>query len=92
MATGRPIDDLRPYLAAAGHVVVMRADGSAFTHEHAETRDDQGRPTFAVPGSMFGPDLDVHTDLDGAGTYRLWGQFRLAGGRLITVPFTLDAG
>lgn len=91
-ATGRPIDDLRPYLAAAGHVVVMRADGSTFTHEHAETRDDQGRPTFAVPGSMFGPDLDVHTDLDGAGTYRLWGQFRLAGGRLITVPFTLDAG
>jgi Cu+-exporting ATPase len=35
-ATGRPVDDLRPYLAAAGHIVVMRADGQTFAHEHAE--------------------------------------------------------
>jgi Cu+-exporting ATPase len=90
-STGRPIDDLQPYLAAAGHVVIMRADAGTFTHEHAETRDEQGRPEFAVPGSSFGPDLAVHTDLDGPGLYRIWGQFRLADGGLITVPFTVDA-
>jgi Cu+-exporting ATPase len=90
-ATGRPIDDLQPFLAAAGHVVIMRADGSTFAHEHAETRDDRGRPEFAVPGTTFGPDLGVHTELDGPGLYQLWGQFRLADGRVITVPFTVNA-
>jgi Cu+-exporting ATPase len=90
-ATGRPIDDLQPYLAAAGHVAIIRADGSTFAHEHAETRDDQGRTAFAVPGSTFGPELGVHTELPGPGRYRIWGQFGLADGRLITVPFTVDA-
>ncbi len=90
-ASGRPLNDLQPYLAAAGHVVIMRADGSTFSHEHAETRDDQGRPEFAVPGTTFGPDLGVHAELDGPGSYRLWSQFRLADGRLITAPFTVDA-
>jgi Cu+-exporting ATPase len=89
--TGRPIDDMQPFLAAAGHIVIMRADGSTFAHEHAETTDDQGRPEFAVPGATFGPDLDVHAELDGPGMYRLWGQFRLADGRVITVPFTVTA-
>ena len=28
---------------------------------------------------------------DTAGTYRLWGQFRLGNGHVITVPFTLTA-
>ena len=41
--TGRPIDDLQPFLAAAGHVVIMRADGATFAHEHAEVEDDRGR-------------------------------------------------
>ena len=90
-ATGRSIDDLQPYLAAAGHVVIMRADGGTFTHEHAQTRDEQGRPKFAVPGTTFGPELGVHADLGGPGLYRIWGQFRLSDGRLITAPFTVDA-
>ena len=77
-ATGRPVDDLQPFLAAAGHVVVMRADGSTFAHEHAEVEDDRGRPVFAMPGQTFGPELDVHAEFDTPGTYRLWGQFRLA--------------
>ena len=90
-ATGRPVDDLQPFLAAAGHVVVMRADGSTFAHEHAEVEDDQGRPVFAMPGQTFGPELDVHAEFDTPGVYRLWGQFRLADGEVITVPFTVEA-
>ena len=54
-ATGRPIDDLQPYLAAAGHVVIMRADGATFAHEHAEVADEDGRPVFALAGQTFGP-------------------------------------
>ncbi|MER6590902.1 hypothetical protein ABT214_03375 [Micromonospora purpureochromogenes] len=73
-ATGRPVDGLRPYLAAAGHVVIMPADGEGFAHEHAETSDEQGRPVFALPGQTFGPELDLHADFPRPGRYRLWGQ------------------
>jgi P-type Cu+ transporter len=90
-ATGRPVDDLQPYLAAAGHIVVMRADGQTFAHEHAEVTDAAGRPVFALPGQTFGPELKVHADFPTAGTYQLWAQFRLADGDVITVPFTVQA-
>jgi Cu+-exporting ATPase len=89
--TGRPIDDLQPYLAAGGHVVVMRADGQTFAHEHAEVSDAAGRPVFALPGTTFGPELDVQAEFPTAGTYQLWAQFRLPDGDLITVPFTVEA-
>lgn len=87
--SGQPLHNLRPYLAAAGHVVIMRADGQTFAHEHADVRDSSGHPVFALPGTTFGPDLPVHVHFEEAGTYRLWGQFRLASGRILTVPFTL---
>jgi Cu+-exporting ATPase len=89
--TGRPVDDLQPYLAAAAHVVVMRADGGTFAHEHAEVTDADGRPVFALPGQAFGPELDLHAEFPTAGTYRLWAQFRLADGRVVTAPFTVQA-
>ncbi|HEU5037382.1 MAG TPA: heavy metal translocating P-type ATPase [Nocardioides sp.] len=84
---GGQVDDLQPYLGAAGHVVVMRADGSTFAHRHAETFDDRGRPVFALPGTTFGPDLALHVRFDRPGTYRLWAQFRLGDGTMVTAPF-----
>jgi Cu+-exporting ATPase len=89
--TGAPVRNLRPYLAAAGHVVVMRADGQTFAHEHADVRDRDGDPVFALPGQTFGPDLPVHLHLDSPGAYRLWAQFALPGGRVLTAPFTVAA-
>jgi Cu+-exporting ATPase len=86
---GRPVADLQPYLGAAGHVVVMRADGSTFAHRHAETFDDQGRPVFALPGTTFGPELNLHVNFDRPGAYRLWAQFRLGDGTVITAPFVV---
>ncbi|QNN51831.1 heavy metal translocating P-type ATPase [Nocardioides mesophilus] len=91
-ATGAPVTDLQPYLGAAGHVVVMRADGATFGHRHAETEDAQGRPVFAVPGTEFGPELELHVRFDTPGDYRLWAQFRLADGTVVTAPFLLHAG
>ena len=88
-ATGRPVTRLRPYLGAAGHIVILRSDGTRFAHAHAETTDGRGRPTFATPGSTFGPDLGFHTRFETAGTYRLWGQFRLPDGHVITTAFTV---
>lgn len=89
--TGQPLHNLRPYLAAAGHIVIMRADGQTFAHEHADVRDGSGRPVFALPGTTFGPDLPVHVHFEEAGTYRLWGQFRLGSGQVSTAPFTVQA-
>jgi Cu+-exporting ATPase len=86
-----PVDDLQPYLGAAGHVVVMRADGSTFAHRHAETFDSEGRPVLALPGTTFGPDLDLHVRFDRPGAYRLWAQFELADGEVITAPFVVHA-
>jgi Cu+-exporting ATPase len=91
-AAGRetgPVTDLQPYLGAAGHVVVMRADGSTFAHRHAETFDDQDRPVLALPGTRFGPDLDLHVRFDRPGTYRLWAQFELSDGTVVTAPFVV---
>jgi Cu+-exporting ATPase len=84
-----PVDDLQPYLGAAGHVVVMRADGSAFAHRHAETFDGRGRPVLALPGTTFGPDLDLHVRFDRPGAYRLWAQLELADGTVVTAPFVV---
>jgi Cu+-exporting ATPase len=89
--TGAPITTLRPYLAAAGHIVVMPADGHGFAHEHAEVEDADGNPVFALPGQEFGPELDVHADFPREGLYRLWGQFRTADGHVITTEFTVRA-
>ncbi|HEX5300618.1 MAG TPA: hypothetical protein VFW50_26860, partial [Streptosporangiaceae bacterium] len=89
--TGQPLRNLQPYLAAAGHIVIMRADGQAFAHEHADVRDRSGQPVFALPGTTFGPDLPVHVHFDTPGLYRLWGQFRLSSGQVITAPFTVQA-
>ena len=54
-ATGAPITTLRPYLAAAGHIAILREDGTAFAHEHAEVEDADGNPVFALPGQELRP-------------------------------------
>jgi P-type Cu+ transporter len=90
--TLRTPEGLQPYLGAAGHVVVMRADGADFQHRHAETLDDRGRPVTALPGTTFGPELDLHVRFDDAAAYRLWVQLRLADGSVVTAPFVVHAG
>ena len=86
-----PVDDLKPYLAAAGHIVVLRGDGGDFAHEHSEGESSDGEPVFALPGTRFGPELDAHFRFHTAGVYQLWAQFRLGNGHVITVPFTVEA-
>jgi P-type Cu+ transporter len=90
-ATGHPVDDLQPYLGAAGHVIVMRADGSTFSHQHAEAFDSDGDPKFALPGSTFGPRLDLHTTFATPGLYRMWAQFEQEDGLVTTFPFVVHA-
>ncbi|WP_103380865.1 heavy metal translocating P-type ATPase [Pseudonocardia dioxanivorans] len=90
-ATGRPLDDLQPYLAAPAHVVTLRADGRGFAHGHAEVIDADGDPVLATPGTRYGPELGFHPRLPAPGTYRMWVQVRVADGRVLTAPFTVTA-
>ena len=88
--SGRPVTGLRPYLGAAGHAAIVRGDGTGFAHRHAETEDSRGRPVFAVPGSTFGPELDLHARFERPGSYRMWAQFRLPDDTVITAPFVIS--
>ena len=62
-AAGRPVQDLEPYLGAAGHAVVISADGSRMLHVHPmESAERAG----SVAG---GPDVMFHLgSLQGVGT------------------------
>jgi Cu+-exporting ATPase len=88
-ATGAPIRDLQPYLAAAGHVIV--ADDHLFTiqHEHGEAEDAAGNATWPLPGATFGPEIAFRHRFAAPGLYKLWGQFETHDGQVITVDFAV---
>jgi hypothetical protein len=75
VATGRPVEDLEPYLGAMAHFVVLSADGKDFLHVHPlDTRPGQG--------------VAAHAVFPRAGLYKLWVQVQRQG-RVVTVPFVL---
>lgn len=74
---GRPVTDLQPYLAAYGHVVVLRVGDLAYLHVHP--REDPG---------ASGPRLTFSIEVPSAGSYRLFLGFQ-HDGRVRTAPFTV---
>ncbi|QIS08745.1 hypothetical protein [Nocardia arthritidis] len=80
---GAPVTDLQPYLAAYGHLVILRAGDLAYVHVHPN-----GEPGDGVTAA--GPDITFHTAVPGPGTYRLFLDFR-HGDVVRTAAFTLTA-
>ncbi|MCP9621639.1 hypothetical protein FOH10_29760 [Nocardia otitidiscaviarum] len=80
---GAPVTDLQPYLAAYGHLVVLRAGDLAYVHVHPN-----GEPGDGVTAA--GPEVTFHTAVPGRGTYRLFLDFR-HGNVVRTAAFTLTA-
>ncbi|WP_067842137.1 hypothetical protein [Nocardia lijiangensis] len=78
---GQPITDLQPYLAAYGHLVILRAGDLAYIHVHPN-----GEPGDGVTAP--GPDIAFHTVVPGPGTYRLFLDFQ-HGDVVRTAAFTL---
>ncbi|MFC9896462.1 hypothetical protein ACFVMC_22470 [Nocardia sp. NPDC127579] len=78
---GQPVTDLQPYLAAYGHLVVLRAGDLAYVHVHPN-----GEPGDGVTAP--GPEVTFHTAVPGAGTYRLFLDFK-HGEVVRTAAFTL---
>lgn len=66
---GEPVTDLQPYLAAFGHLVILRAGDLAYVHVHPN-----GEPGDGVTPS--GPEITFHTAVPGPGTYRLFLDFK----------------
>jgi hypothetical protein len=78
-AAGQPISDLRPYLGAAGHLVVISRDGQEYVHAHPQVRDPHEASNTVVFLAQF----------QDTGLYKGWGQFR-RGAVLHTVPFVVE--
>jgi hypothetical protein len=66
---GRPVADLQPYLAAYGHLVVLRAGDLAYLHAHPAGSPGDGQ---TAPG----PRIEFIVSPPSAGTYRLYLDFR----------------
>lgn len=80
---GVAVTDLEPYLAAFGHLVVLRAGDLAYVHVHPN-----GEPGDGVTAP--GPEVTFHTAVPGRGIYRLFLDFK-HGGVVRTAGFTLRA-
>jgi hypothetical protein len=83
--TGAPVTDLKPYLAAWGHTLILSEDASDYLHSH---------PTEMIPDGVDRstlvnkPDIVFDTFFPHPGNYRIWSQFQ-RGEKLITVSFTI---
>ncbi|MFF2087040.1 hypothetical protein ACFVVM_24970 [Nocardia sp. NPDC058176] len=80
---GAPVTDLQPYLAAFGHLVILRAGDLAYVHVHPN-----GEPGDGI--TPAGPEITFHTAVPGPGTYRLFLDFRHED-TVRTAAFTLTA-
>lgn len=95
--TGEGVRDLRPYLGAAAHVVILAEDGRTFGHTHGEataTEGEQaGRGGHGGHSSMNtrGPEIAFEHTFPAPGLYKLWGQFRTGEGHLATADFVVRA-
>jgi hypothetical protein len=81
---GRPVPGLQPYLAAYGHLVVLRQGDLAYLHVHPDGEPGDGR-------TPAGPDVVFHTTAPSGGTYRLFLDFQ-HGGVVRTAELTVTAG
>jgi hypothetical protein len=76
------VTDLRPYLAAYGHLVALRVGDLGYLHVHPD-----GGPGLSPPG----PEISFAASLPPGGVYRLYLEFSHGSG-VHTAEFTVDTG
>jgi hypothetical protein len=74
---GKPVTDLRPYLGALGHCVVIDETATRFLHSHPQ---DAGAPSNVV---------QFHTVFPDPGKYKVWGQFDV-GGEMLVADYVVE--
>jgi hypothetical protein len=80
---GRPVTDLQPYLAAYGHLVVLRDGDLAYLHVHPAGEPGDGT-------TQPGPEITFFTTAPSVGAYRLFLDFK-HGDVVRTAAFTVPA-
>jgi hypothetical protein len=105
LKSGKPADDLHPYLGALAHAVFIDVNDLSYVHAHpmplsASTTNGSSQTMMnsadmamppALPSSMISPpNMLLHIALREPGTYKLWLQFR-GGSNLYVAPFILTA-
>lgn len=97
VATGAPRSDIRNYLGARGHAVIVSADGSAFVHAHpvesvaaadAHGMGHGGMHHGAAPAQPAASTIVFHAAFPGPGTYKIWVEADV-GGSVRTFPFVV---
>jgi hypothetical protein len=85
--TGQPVQDLKPYLAAWGHTLILSDDQINYVHSHP----DKDVPNVPDKEKLRGgPEVTFDAIIPQPGHYRVWTQF-LRGDKLTTVSFTIKA-
>jgi len=83
--TGALVRDLKPYLGAWGHTLILSEDQVDYVHSHPSeiVPEDAGQQNLHA-----GPDVTFEAFLPRPSVYRIWTQFQ-RGDKLITVSFTI---
>ncbi len=87
--TGRPVEDLHPYLAAWGHTLILSQDGTEYLHSHPAEMLPDGLSPAQQRQLKGGSEVVFETFFPRPSRYRIWSQFQ-RGDRLITVDFDID--
>jgi hypothetical protein len=93
--TGEGIADLQPYLGAPAHVVILSEDAHQFAHTHGEAvgageaHSESGAVAQAEVDPHYGPEIQFHYTFPQAGLYKVWGQFKLHDGQVMTADFVV---
>ncbi len=77
--TGKPVQDMEPYLGAAGHVVIISSDLKHYLHVHPKE------------GQTAGPEALFAATFPAPGLYKVWGQFQRHGDQF-TASYTIKVG
>jgi hypothetical protein len=91
----KPISNLEPLMAAAGHCVIIAADSHEFLHVHPVEEVGGGDDDVAhriltrLASWKGGPSVSFMANFPKPGLYKAWGQFQHEG-RLLTADFTFE--
>lgn len=98
-SANKPVTDLENYLGAKAHFVIISKDLKEFVHAHPMSGDnvkseehsnagghEHGERTANPSNSSL---ISAHVSFPKSSLYKIWAQFQ-RGGKIITVPFTVD--
>ncbi len=86
---GQPLRELEPYLGEPGHLIMISAEGSSFSHLHGQVPGEKAMnetPTSEVMSGnsqKYGPEVGYKLKFDRAGIYKIWAEFQYQGKVLV---------